>query len=200
MHILSPSETESVPKGKPLAVAIQVGRDCFAAIDRVEFGFDLNENGLLEPAEVVVPLGLPIGQPVRFRDSHFLSLQLPTDKVLASRTALLVRTIVQASDLSGKGPAKTLIGPLSRREIEFNTLGRIVGRVVAADGAPQRGAAVSIPGLGKTFSDPEGIFSFENVRPGKYTVTAITMQRTARNQATVLPGQVTSLELNVKLK
>ena len=148
---------------------------------------------------MVVPLGLPIGQPVRFRDSHFLSLQLPTEKVLASRTTLLVCTIVQAADLN-KGPNKTLISPLSRREIVFNPLGRIVGGVVAADGAPQRGAAVSIPGIGKTISDPEGIFSFEDVRPGKYTVTAITMQRTVRNQATVLPGQVTSLELNVKLK
>ena len=48
VHILSPSETESVPKGKPLTVAIQVDRDCSAAIDRVEFGFDLNENGLLD--------------------------------------------------------------------------------------------------------------------------------------------------------
>lgn len=209
IEVLAPSTGAKVSWGEPVTILLKGGPETAAAIDRIAFAFDINENGAVDDGETVTPLGIPKPKAVRFGRDSRIAVQLPTKGLPAGPVTLLVQASVDllpdhsvATKPSKKSAQakNSLSGPLLFHRLFLATEGEITGQVVTPDGLPRRGAVVTLIGIDQQVSGPRGEFTFQDVPAGKYKIVARTSQRTGSGFVTVKPGQASNLEIKIAVQ
>ena len=222
IRVTSPGFGATVPWNEPVTVFLEGDSETAAAIDRVEFGFDKNDNGAFDDGEAIVPLGVAKLKSIRFVDTNRLKVQLPTKGLPPGPVSIMARAAVdvlspEAAKLpsqsppagpAGQGagapspsaPASTMSGSVVLHEIFLITTGSLSGQVVTPDGLPRKGALVTVNGLGRKVSGAMGEFSFQGVPAGTYKIVAQTSQRIGAGTVVVKPGRIANLEIKIAVQ
>ncbi len=193
MAVVWPTTAAEVPASKSLRVTVQADKRQKDAIDRVEFGFDLNNNGKLDAAEVTAPSSYS-----KFRANGQATVYLPTTKLKAGAVTLLTRATTNA--LSADGNEKAIVADVTAQTFQWITEGEVRGRVVLTDGSPVRGATVAIPGVGAKRTGLDGTYEFDGLRPGHHVLSAQTASRSGSAVVKVKPAQLTKADITIVVR
>lgn len=190
LTIVSPSNGVRVPAAASMRVAVQANPTFIAAIDKVEFGFDKNQNGKFDETEVVAPTAAS-----KFKRNGRAIVELPVASLKPGATTVFVRTRCSVVDAAGN--PKPLVSEVAAATIDYVTLGSISGRVQLFDGTPVRGAIVTVPGLGSKRSGADGSYEFADVKPGAHTLSASTSNRAGTQAVKVQPSRLTKANITI---
>ncbi|MFK7818179.1 MAG: carboxypeptidase regulatory-like domain-containing protein, partial [Planctomycetaceae bacterium] len=193
LDIVSPATRGQQPAAKSIRVAIQANKDHVQAIDKVEFGFDLNRNGRFDPNELVRPIAAD-----KFKANGRAVVELPTAKLKAGAVTVFARTQCNAVDIDGK--PQPFIGEPAAASFNYVTLGTIAGRVQLVDGTPVRGATITIPGIAARQTGADGSYEFKNIKPGTHVLSATGPGRAGSQAVKVQPARLTKADITILVR
>jgi hypothetical protein len=123
-------------------------------------------------------------------DSEVTTLERSGGSTAPQVATLMARSVLRVVAPKAEGGGAELKSRIARQTIvlapggdEGIPPGQISGSVVSIDGSGQKGAFVSIEGVGTVQTGPDGSFRFDQVPPGDHQVTAST--RTGRRSGAV---------------
>lgn len=200
VDIVEPTQGATIAPRSEIHVVLQGQQNSAGAIDHVDFGFDMNNNDVLDKNEMVKPINATKGR-ISFDEFSQLSVRLPTKGLKPGETSLLVQTQTLVHDLAepDKSP-ELLLGNVLNRTIEISNTGSLVGRVSTADGVPTENAFVTVVGYPSQLTGKDGAFEFLQLPPGNHVITAETRIRSAAAVAEVKAGETSRLALQLRLK
>ena len=198
--IVEPAEGAAIAPGSDIHIVLQGQENSAGAINHVDFGFDMNNNDVLDKNEMVKPIDASQA-PISFDKFSQLSVHLPTKGLKPGESNLLVQTQTLVHDLSepDKKP-ELLLGNVLNRTIEISDTGSLVGRVSTADGVPTENAIVTIVGYPSQLTGKDGAFEFLGLPPGKHVIAAETSIRSVAAVTEVKAGETSSVALQLRLK
>ena len=198
--IVEPAQGAEIAPGSDVHVVLQGQENSAGAINHVDFGFDMNNNDVLDKNEMVKPIDVSQG-PISFDEFSQLSVHLPTKGLKPGKSNLLVQTQTLVHDLSEPDKKPELIlGNVLNRTIEVSDTGSLVGRVSTADGVPTENAIVTVFGYPAQLTGKDGAFEFLGLPPGKHVIAAETSIRSVAAIAEVKAGETSRLALQLRLK
>lgn len=201
IQIVLPVQASTHAANAPLPVTIQTYPDLADVVSDLEFGFDLNKDGKLDPEkERVLPVGYPENSKVTFDRSPRLIVSIPTENLKQETATLLVRTHATVSDSAEESGHREMLGKYVSRPVTFTDSGTVAGQVVLSDGTPVKLASVQIGTFAKTVSDENGKFEFTKVPPGKHQIAAQTDDRVGVKSVEVTAAQTSRVQVTVFLK
>jgi hypothetical protein len=214
VRISKPESGAAQATTRPLHVTLETESSLVPAIDDLEIGFDLNQDGMLSPEELSRPMNLTPGQQVKFHPNGRLSLQLPLPNPIPSLLPLRIRPVTTLPPAARTAPDQTpaappkdtppaaILLPAQWATATFSTTanGTVEGHVQQPDGRPAANIGVQLSTGQRTTTDDQGDFRLAQVTPGICEITATSGGRSARGIVAVRAAEIATIRLTLYLK
>ncbi|MBB75454.1 MAG: hypothetical protein CMJ75_13185 [Planctomycetaceae bacterium] len=217
LRIISPTPQYRHAIGTNLQLVLEVPDGLEQIVNRLEYGIDVNGDGLLERNETVKPtVGVP---PVSVQSTQVVSI--PTTDLAPGPVTILARTVAlvpvppsqspqnttTGSEVATSGPTapaesappQPLRGPLVRRTVQLASTGSLSGTVFLSTGEPVANSYIQLESGPTTRTTAQGHFVFRGLRPGAHRVTASRGPRRGTVQASIRAGQTTRVRVYLSL-
>jgi len=184
-----------VSRGADIKVTAKV-TDELSGVAKMEFGFDLEENGEFD--KKIGPK--VVRQPT---EDGVWSVALPTKDLDLGQYRILVRATNRVGLTSQQRAIVTIVPPVEREQLAARS-SSIDGHVLLQNGRSLANIRVTLQGTGQSaVTDPNGRFSFTDVPHGKYVLEAkgaALGREVSGSKAIVLPATTEPAEVELRLE